>query len=440
MEHSTTDICKLVSATEGVENGCVLSELEPPARLCLSPIWSDPELFNEVNQRRGVSSFDHALLAESSVVSDTPSTDHRHSPIVETQPQPAVIATGGVPPANAERLDEINRLETLRNCLGAQGLPPEVVKLLLAATRDNTHAAYQSAWSAWRDWCHRGDNDPLSVGVIEVLKFLTDSFLEGKSYSSINIFRSMLSSTLSLAPSGLSEVGKHPLVTTLLKGMYNARPPLPKYTNTWDPTIVLNHLDATAARELSTLSLARKLATLIAITTLLRCGEIASIKADSIAFSQSEASFTLGKPRKSQHSGALKRISVAAWHPNEVICPVTCLKAYLTKTKEWRTPSNAGHLFIGSTRPHNPVSSSTISRWIKDQLREAGVDTSVYSAHSTRSAAASKAAASGISISSILSKGSWASESTFAKFYHRETRQPDPFGSAILGDQDSSSD
>lgn len=145
----------------------------------------------------------------------------------------------------------------------------------------------------------------------------------------------------------------------------------------------------------------------------------------------------MGKPRKTQHSGPLKRISVASWQQNEIICPVACIKAYIAKSADLRTAVNFAFLFIGSTRPHNPASSSTLGRWIKEQLREADVDTAIFSAHSTKSAAASKAVVSGISISTILNKGG---RVTFAKFYRRETRQPDSFGSAILGEDDSMSE
>jgi hypothetical protein len=49
------------------------------------------------------------------------------------------------------------------------------------------------------------------------------------------------------------------------------------------------------------------------------------------------------------------------------------------------------------------------------------VDTSVFSAHFTRGAAASKAASAGVSIQTILKQGHWANESTFVKFYRRDT-------------------
>ncbi|KAI9562463.1 hypothetical protein GHT06_009896 [Daphnia sinensis] len=56
----------------------------------------------------------------------------------------------------------------------------------------------------------------------------------------------------------------------------------------------------------------------------------------------------------------------------------------------------------------------------KEQLKEASIDTTTFSAHSTRGAAASKAAASGIPIQAVLNQGHWFRESTFAKFYKRD--------------------
>ena len=62
-------------------------------------------------------------------------------------------------------------------------------------------------------------------------------------------------------------------------------------------------------------------------------------------------------------------------------------------------------LIISYGKPHKPVSSGTISRWIKDELSKAGVDNSVFKAHSCRSASSSKARDADISVSEILKKG-----------------------------------
>ena len=81
---------------------------------------------------------------------------------------------------------------------------------------------------------------------------------------------------------------------------------------------------------------------------------------------------------------------------------------------------------------------STIGRWIKDQLKEAGIDTSILSAHSTRGAAGSKAFANGVPLKSILNQGHWARESTFAKFYQRDVNvDRNVVGQSVLQISDS---
>ena len=58
---------------------------------------------------------------------------------------------------------------------------------------------------------------------------------------------------------------------------------------------------------------------------------------------------------------------------------------------------------------------------MKDVLSSAGIDVSVFSAHSTRSASTSAALAGGASIESILKAASWSSDCTFATFYNKCT-------------------
>ena len=69
-------------------------------------------------------------------------------------------------------------------------------------------------------------------------------------------------------------------------------------------------------------------------------------------------------------------------------------------------------------------------------LSDAGVDTTIYSAHSTRGASASKAVSAGLSIEAILKTGSWASESVFSKHYNRPINR-EAFGDSILTGQAS---
>ncbi len=384
---------------------------------------------------------DHTARALTVMDPVFPGVAGEHPPHTLSGSEPVDNPVGGILSTNGRPSPSGNRLEAIGSCLDSQGFPPEVVELLLSATRENTNTAYQSAWNGWNNWCHARNIDPMSGGVKEVLCYLAEFFKTGVSYSTVNISRSMLSSTLNLMGSDHRDIGRHPLVAQLMKGIYHAKPPTPKYSSTWDPAVVLSHFSATAGRTLSLLQQARKVVTLLALTTLLRCSEITSIQTETIEFSGSKVSFGLGALRKSQRSGPLKRYSLSEWTQNRALCPLTCLRTYLERTRSLRSSHNGKQLFIGSTKPHNPVTSSTVGRWIKEQLKEAGIDTSVFSAHSTRGAAASKAASSGVSIQSILKQGHWANESTFSKFYRRETAsERDRFESTILADEMSDSD
>lgn len=119
--------------------------------------------------------------------------------------------------------------------------------------------------------------------------------------------------------------------------------------------------------------------------------------------------------------------------PDPHIDPVSCVKNYILLTTALRNDTNRNRLFIGSVKPHKPVTGSTIAGWIKRQLSEAGVDTAKFSAHSTRSAATSKAASAGAPIAAILKAAHWASESTFTRFYRRTAPQDQPLERIVLG-------
>ena len=263
----------------------------------------------------------------------------------------------------------------------------------------------------------QGNHNPLSNNLVQVLKFLTFLHSSGKSYNTINIYRSMLSMTL--PPIDGSPLGKNPLIIRLMKGCYNSHPPLPRYVHTWDLNILLNFMQMQEDQDQHQLALlSKKLASLLAISTWLRTAELASISKQSISITNDRAVFSLDVPRKSQFKGPLKSFTVSRFSDPKT-CPVHNLGNYLVLTDYLRNQGNSDKLFIGLVHPNVPVTGNTIGRWIKSYLQMAGIDTSIYSAHSTRSAAASDAARSGVPIEIILKTGNWRNESTFSKFYKK---------------------
>ena len=89
---------------------------------------------------------------------------------------------------------------------------------------------------------------------------------------------------------------------------------------------------------------------------------------------------------------------------------------YIEKTRSIRKSSK---LFV-SYVSYDKVTTSTIARWLKFVLQEAGIDTSVFKAHSFTGAAASAAFSSGCTLKSILQTGDWSSDKNFYNFYYRD--------------------
>ena len=211
------------------------------------------------------------------------------------------------------------------------------------------------------------------------------------------------------------------MVVRLLQGCFNLRPPAPRYLSTWDPDQVLSFAESIFSTPEKFLT--EKLVTLLALATLMRVSELASINRSSIQISAIEVKFALLRARERQRQCPLTTFTLKR-HTNKAVCPVECLERYLNVTSNLLNPNNGNALFLCQVRPHLPASSSTIARWIKFFLDKAGIDTARFKAHSTRSAAASKAANSGIPVQSILQAGNWSAESTFARFYRREIQNP----------------
>ena len=67
-------------------------------------------------------------------------------------------------------------------------------------------------------WCLSEGVNPLCATIENVLEFLTDQFHQGEKYSTLNIYRSAISTTHT--PVDGFQVGKHPLVSRLMKGAF----------------------------------------------------------------------------------------------------------------------------------------------------------------------------------------------------------------------------
>ena len=237
--------------------------------------------------------------------------------------------------------------------------------------------AYQSAWDKWSSWCQRQQIDPVSCEIHFFVNFLAKLYKQGLQQCSINTIKSAVSMTQSQIE-GIP-IGQHPLVSRLTKGIYNCRPPQPRYTATWDVDIVIARiLNLGVNSVLSLKQLSQKLVVLMVLVEASRTSKLA-LDIRYRVYKPKGVLFRLSTLTKKRKVGAPPReIFFRAYPPDEQLCVVEALKRYEARTNQYRKSGSSteeNRLFLSYVKPHRPVTSQRIAHSIKEG---AGVDTSVF--------------------------------------------------------------
>ena len=80
--------------------------------------------------------------------------------------------------------------------------------------------------------------------------------------------------------------------------------------------------------------------------------------------------------------------------------------------------------------PLKAVTTDTLSRWLKEVLKQSGIEK--FTGHSTRSASSLAAKWLNVDIANILQAAGWANASTFNRFYNKPLQTDDNFGQVLL--------
>ena len=222
-------------------------------------------------------------------------------------------------------------------------------------------------------------------------------------------------------------IGQHPLVTRLMKGVYNLRPPKPRYSYTWDVDVVAQYIVSMGDNaDLSLKKLSQKLAFLMALVVASRTSELHALDLRFRIYRPNGVLFQLTDVTKTQKTGSPPKERFFDAFPDKRLCVMECLRQYEEVTHRHRNwDLEVQPVFLSYIKPFKPVSSQRMAHWIKDILTEAGVDTRVFKAHSVRGASVSAAKRNGVSLSDILSMADWSQDSTFRRFYYRTTVSSD---------------
>ena len=304
-------------------------------------------------------------------------------------------------------------------------------EIISASLTNSSKSQYQVYLKKWLDYCHFKAIDPYQHNFVEGLNFLTNLFTESdRKYSTINTARSALSCIME--PMNGLTFGKQPIVKRFMRGIFKLRPSLPRYLFTYDVNTVLKYLKSLGDPENIPLKiLSYRTVTLLCLLSGQRDQALSSLDVRNIVFQSNQVVLFISDLMKTSRPGHhTAPIEIERYEYSKCLCFCSNLEEYMKRTFSLR--QMFVRLFISIVEPHKPISTSTLSRWVKTTLECAGIDISIFSSHSTRSASTSKACQKGLSLAEINKAGDWSNSNTFRTFYKKPILKS--FSASIMND------
>ena len=260
---SITKVCELETGPGGRSNRCLLPGLVSDKGLCIPPIQSSGSVSVPTEGAEYPATVsDNTSMRNTTLVPPATGNEHRLSADVTNRPNNSQQGRVTTPPA----LPSVSRVACLSQRYSSMGISIQARDLLVSAWRNQTSDSYELAWRLWCSWCCQQQIDPFSASIHHVVNFLAMHFAAGKEYRTINVYRSAISMTLPKID-GVN-VGQHPLVCQVMKGIFQKKPPLPRYSASWDVSKALIYIKSLGSNEsMSLKQLSEKL-------VLLQCSHI----------------------------------------------------------------------------------------------------------------------------------------------------------------------
>ena len=295
---------------------------------------------------------------------------------------------------------------------------PHTLHLLQASLSQSTARHYKSAWARWCSWCEEEGIDPEHPQEIDLANWLAEQHqASGKKASSLNADRSAISSILGVLTG--SSIGVNPIVSRVIKGVDKTTPAKAKYERFYNPKPILDLIRGWGPAEQLELSRLRKRTIMLfRLLALKRSSDIEKILTGSIQFDDTGVTWRshlaknvrTGQVTSEQFVAKLER-------QHESLCLSVNLKAYLAATEAVR-PQDCQYLFLSEDGSKN-ITAQRIATITKELLAEAGIDTTIWTAHSTRGAGATTALRKGVSVDEVMRQMDLSSLAVLHGHYNR---------------------
>ena len=119
-----------------------------------------------------------------------------------------------------------------------EGISENASYIIINCRRKGTLFNYESAWRIWPSWCPEQKTDPFQATVKDIIEYLIFRFNYGNKYRTKNLHMSAIFAFHEYID-GLP-VGKHSRIFSLVSGVFNLRPPKPRYMFVWKVKQVLD--------------------------------------------------------------------------------------------------------------------------------------------------------------------------------------------------------
>ena len=264
--------------------------------------------------------------------------------------------------------------------------------------------------------------------------FLVHIYDTGAQARTVQGYRTAIGAVHHGFPDG-SSVASNANLSSLIKGIFNERPPTRSLLPEWDLPLVLRFIasDMASLRDMSLTDLSRRTVFLLALASGRRCSEVhaLSVSGKHLRFRRRgvvllpRAGF-LAKNQSLDFTPLpieLPDLRLSTGSPDDAPwCPVRSLKFYLSRTKAIR--KGVDQLFLSSRPPHGPASKTTIARWVREVITSAYQKndrmTPAFTPHSTRAVGRSWALYRGATLSDIVTSAGWRGDTTFQRIYMRD--------------------
>jgi hypothetical protein len=276
--------------------------------------------------------------------------------------------------------------------------------------------------------------DPLEFNPNMVTTWLEEHSLYSPSY--LNNMRSSLASVYTITHPEETPLADQKVIRAFFQARRHQEPiRLGSTEEIWDISLITNMVKSWGStRRLSLSRLQDKVILLLCIATMWRPrSDVGNLQFQDVKWLRDKTEKIVGvqlmarQPKETNQ----KTTTLSALSNNSNLCPVLSLRHFVERTARFRDALPNDHSLLLAyidhpSLPPSQIASKTVANRVKELLTEAGVDTSIFGAHSIRSAASTAAFQKGLSINEIKIHANWSLNSdTFERHYLKTNNKLD---------------